>query len=73
MLRTGTLLKQAGQSRGRDVSTPVSRSQRMTRLEKAPDQEHEAPEERLRRFARRVDTWSESRSDKSIWQSWVCT
>ncbi|WFC97923.1 hypothetical protein MYAM1_000643 [Malassezia yamatoensis] len=49
-----------------DKSTyrPVSRTERLNRLENVP-------EERLRRLAKNVDTWTESRSDKSIWQSWL--
>ena len=73
MLPTGSAWKQADSSREPGASTPVSRTQRLQRLEKNTSKGPETPEERLRRLARRVDTWTESRSDKSIWQSWMCT
>ncbi|WFD46386.1 hypothetical protein GLX27_001021 [Malassezia furfur] len=71
MLPTGSAWKQADSSREPGASTPVSRTQRLQRLEKNTSKGPETPEERLRRLARRVDTWTESRSDKSIWQSWM--
>lgn len=58
---------------------PVSREQRMQRLAQrgadagmgspaAP----EHPNERLKRAGRAIDEWSASRSEKSLWQSWMC-
>ncbi|PKI83262.1 hypothetical protein MVES_003030 [Malassezia vespertilionis] len=49
---------------------PVSRAQRMQRIEQ-DDALQEHPHERLRRLSKRIDTWGEERNGKSIWQSWL--
>lgn len=54
------------------ASTPVPRAQRMSRIEQAPATPQQ-PEEKLRRIARNVDAWTEKRSDKSLWESWMGT
>ena len=58
----------AGQER---TTQPVPRKQRMQRL--ADTAHTDEPRERLKDFARRVDTWSEKRSNKSFYESWMGT
>lgn len=50
-----------------DAHKPVPRAQRLQRLES-----ESSKHERLRRVAKNVDSWGESRTNKTLWESWMC-
>lgn len=58
----------------RHASQPVSREARMRRLADAGSSGDPAadPRERLKRANHALDEWSATRSNKSLWQSWMC-
>lgn len=62
------VLRQASRTGEERAAQPVSRTQRMQRLAETHTDE---PRERLKDFARRVDTWSEKRTNKSFYESWM--
>lgn len=57
------------------ASTPVAHTERMQRLQaRTQDRrpELETPKERLKRMTQSLDAWSETRTRKTLWQSWTC-